>query len=121
MLQVHKDRRNDGTFVDDLCVDDSFGKVVYRNMAKPKAGDCMKIRRIVRFLNSVGEIKFLHAWQTEDEARDITARVDSDWAGNKETRKSTSGEGPSNCGSIELRSRAQPIYDGATRSWECRR
>ena len=30
----------------------------------------------------VEEVKFLFAWQNEDEARDITALVDSDWAGN---------------------------------------
>ena len=33
----------------------------------------------------------MYAWQNEDEACDITVLVDSDWAGNTETRKSTSG------------------------------
>ena len=33
----------------------------------------------------------MYAWQDEDEACDITVLVDSDWAGNTETRKSTSG------------------------------
>ena len=41
-------------------------KEVCRNLAKPRARDFRKKRRTVRFLNSVGEIKFLHAWQTED-------------------------------------------------------
>ena len=62
-----------------------------RNTAKPRASDFMKIKRLVRFLKGVGEIKFLYAWQNEDEACDITVLVDSDWAGNMETRKSTSG------------------------------
>ena len=55
-------------------------------MAKPRASDFMKIKRLVRFLKGAGEIKFLYAWQNEDEACDITVLVDSDWA-----RKSTSG------------------------------
>ena len=66
-------------------------KKVCRNMAKLRASDFMKIRRLVRFLKSAGEIKFLYAWQNEDEACDITVLVDSDWAGNTKTRKSTSG------------------------------
>ena len=64
---------------------------VCRNMAKPRANDFMKIKRLVRFLKGAGEIKFLYAWHNEDEARDITVLVDNDWAGNTETRKSTSG------------------------------
>ena len=51
----------------------------------------MKTKRLVRFLKGTGEIKFLYAWQNEDEACDITVLQDSDWAGNTETRKSTSG------------------------------
>ena len=62
-------------------------KKVWRKMAKPRASDFMKIKRLVRFLKGAGEIKFLHAWQNEDEARDITVLVDSDWAGNTGTRK----------------------------------
>ena len=66
-------------------------KEVCRNMAKPRASDFMKTKRLVRFLKGAGEIKFLYAWQNEDEACDITVLVDCDWAGNTETRKSTSG------------------------------
>ena len=66
-------------------------KEVCRNMAKPRASDFMKIQRLVRFLNGAGGIKFLYAWQNEDEPCDITVLVDSDWAGNTDTRKSTSG------------------------------
>ena len=68
-------------------------KEVCRNMAKSRASNFMKTKRLVRFLKGSGEIKFLYAWQNEDEdeACDITVFVDSDWAGNTETRKSTSG------------------------------
>ena len=65
-------------------------KEVCRNMAKPRGSDFTKTKRLVRFLKGAGEIKFLYAWQNEDEACDITVLVD-DWAGNTETRKSTSG------------------------------
>ena len=95
-------------------------KEVCRNMAKPRAGDFMKIKRLVRFLKSAGEIKFLHAWQNEDEARDITVLVDSDWSGNtgdEEIHKRRSVEGrqtrhpyvvvdATNWRNIEWRSRA---------------
>ena len=105
-------------------------KEVCRKMAKPRASsDFMKIKRLVRFLKGAGEIKFLHAWQNEDKARDITVLVDSDWAGNTETRKSTSG-GVLKVGKHVIRTwsstqptvakssgEAEPIamYDGATR------
>ena len=49
------------------------------------------VNKVHRFLKSAGKIKFLYAWQNENEANDITVLVDSDWAGNTETRKSTSG------------------------------
>ena len=54
-------------------------------MAKPRSSDFMKIKRLVRFLKGAGGIKFLYAWQNNDEACDITVLVDT------ETRKSTSG------------------------------
>ena len=66
-------------------------KEVCRNMANPKVGDFAKIKRIVRFLMGVGEIKLMYQWQSEEEARDIKVFVDSDWAGCKVTRRSTSG------------------------------
>ena len=59
-----------------------LAKEICRNMAKLRAGNFMKIKKVVRFLKG---------GQNEDEARDITSLVDSDWAGNTETRKSTSG------------------------------
>jgi hypothetical protein len=66
-------------------------KEICKSMAKPKAGDFAKIKKVVRFLKGVGPVKFLYVWQSEQEARDVTVIVDSDWAGCKELRKSTSG------------------------------
>ena len=104
-------------------------------MAKPRASDFRTIKRLVRFLKGAGEIKFLYAWQNEDEACDITVLVDSDWAGNTETRKSTSG-GVLKVGKHLIRTWSSTqttvatssgeaeviaMYDGATRGWGCRR
>ena len=66
-------------------------KEICRNMAKPTASDFGKVKKLVRFLKGVGEVKFWYEWQSEREAQKITVIVDSDWAGCKETRKSTSG------------------------------
>ena len=60
-------------------------------MSRPRRSDFIKIKRVVRFLKGIGEVKLFYEWQNEDEARKITVHVDSDWAGCKETRKSTSG------------------------------
>ena len=107
-------------------------KEVCRNMAKPRSSDFMKIKRLVRFLKGAGGIKFLHAWQNNDEACDIPVLVDSDWVGNTETRKSTSG-GVLKVGKHVIRTwsstqntvatssgKAELIamYDGATRGLE---
>ena len=66
-------------------------KEICRSMANPKGSDFMKIKRVVRFLKGIGEVKFEYKWQSEEEAREISVYVDSDWAGCKMTRKSTSG------------------------------
>ena len=66
-------------------------KEICRNMANPQAGDFGKIKKVVRFMKGSGEVKFLYEWQSEQEAQEITVIVDSDWAGCKATRKSTSG------------------------------
>ena len=66
-------------------------KEVCRNMANPKRSDFQKIKRIVRFLIGTGAVKVLYEWQGEEEAKQITVFVDSDWAGCKATRRSTSG------------------------------
>ena len=66
-------------------------KEICRCMANPKAKDFAKIKRVVKFLKGVGEVKLQYKWQSEEEARDISVYVDSDWAGCRSTRRSTSG------------------------------
>ena len=66
-------------------------KEVCRAMANPTVKDFQKVKKVVRFAKGMGQVKFLYEWQSEQEAREITVIVDSDWAGCKETRKSTSG------------------------------
>ena len=60
-------------------------------MAKPKAADFMAIKRIVRFIIGAGDIRFRYAWQDEEESKRILVFVDSDWAGCRRSRRSTSG------------------------------
>ena len=66
-------------------------KEICRNMAKPRRHDFLKVKRTVRFLKGVGEVSLLYEWQSEEEARQVTVLVDSDWAGCRTTRRSTSG------------------------------
>ena len=104
-------------------------KEICKNMAKPRAEDFAKIKRAVRFLKGLKQVKFVYEWQSEEEAREITVLVDSDWAGSKDNRKSTSG-GVLKVGRHVLRtwSSTQPttatssgeaeliaMYEGATR------
>jgi hypothetical protein len=66
-------------------------KEVCRNMAKPRTEDFAAVKRIVRFILGAGDVYFKYEWQNEDYAKNIEVYVDSDWAGCKKTRKSTSG------------------------------
>ena len=66
-------------------------KEICRSMAKPTASDFGKLKRLARFLVGVDEVKFRYPWQAEEKTRDLKVIVDSDWAGCKVTRKSTSG------------------------------
>ena len=66
-------------------------KEVCRKMARPRRRDFEKVKRIVRFLKGVGMVKLHYRWQNEDEAQKVKVFVDSDWAGCRVTRKSTSG------------------------------
>ena len=60
-------------------------------MARPKPSDFVRVKRVVRFLRGVGKVPLCYRWQDEEEARSIKVFVDSDWAGCKTSRKSTSG------------------------------
>ena len=66
-------------------------KEVCRRMAKPRPQDFASVKRIVRFMMGVPIVKFEFKWQEESEAKRVQVFVDSDWAGCKVTRKSTSG------------------------------
>ena len=66
-------------------------KEVCRNMASPEVKDFVKIKRVVRFLKGLGQVELKYEWQEESEAKQITVYVDSDWAGCKKTRRSTTG------------------------------
>ena len=58
-------------------------------MARPTKGDWTRLKRLGRYLAGRPRLRVLFEWQSP--ARDITAYSDADWAGDKTTRKSTSG------------------------------
>ena len=60
-----------------------------QHVAQPKECDWAKIKRIARYLVKASRSVQKFAWQ--EKLTQITRYVDSDWAGNKITRKSTSG------------------------------
>jgi hypothetical protein len=66
-------------------------KEICKNMSKPRRHDFFKIKRVVRFLKGAGSVSLIFEWQTEVEARQVVVYVDSDWAGCRSSRRSTSG------------------------------
>ena len=66
-------------------------KEVCRFMSDPKSADFVTIKRLVRFLKGLGVVKLHYELQEEHEAQRIAVFVDSDWAGCRRTRRSTSG------------------------------
>jgi hypothetical protein len=58
-------------------------------MSSPKEGDDQMIKRIIRYLKGKPRVAIRYQFQSESEG--ITVFTDSDWAGDKTTRKSTSG------------------------------
>ena len=53
--------------------------------------DFQNIKKLARFLIGVETVKWQYEWQDEREALKIQAFADSDWAGCRESRRSTSG------------------------------
>ena len=61
-----------------------------RHMASPTKGDWQRLKRLGRYLKGKPRLQQIYQWQHEP----ITLRVysDVDWAGCRDTRKSTIGE-----------------------------
>ena len=59
-------------------------------MSSPKQGEEIKLKRILRFLLKRQTTTYRYEWQ--DHAGELTGKTDSDWAGCKRTRRSTSEE-----------------------------
>ena len=66
-------------------------KEACRKMAHPSEEDFKRIKRVARFLKGIGRVQFKYEMQSEEESKHVDVYVDSDWAGCKQTRRSTSG------------------------------
>ena len=64
-------------------------RVASSQMGCPKEGDYLLTKRIIRYLKGKPRVAIRYKFQEESEG--ITVFTDSDWAGDKVTRKSTSG------------------------------
>ena len=64
-------------------------KACAKAMSNPQPGDFVKIKRLVRYLKHRVSLVIEFVWQ--DWPEHITMYTDSDWAGDRATRKSTSG------------------------------
>ena len=60
-----------------------------RNMANPRRGDWTRLKRLGRYLEGSARLQQWFDWQPAQ--RGVTTCTDADWAGCKETRKSTTG------------------------------
>ena len=63
-------------------------RLLSQRMAKPTAGTEVALKRLIRYIRSHPRGRTLMKW---DSGGDLHVLTDSDWAGNKESRKSTSG------------------------------
>ena len=64
-------------------------KEAAKRMSAPREPDFKLLKRLGRYLKGAPRVLQLFAWQ--EEPSELTAYVDSDWAGDKVSRKSTSG------------------------------
>ena len=58
-------------------------------MAKPREADWLKVKRVARYL--VGNMRMIQQFAWQDTPESLRTFTDSDWAGDRATRKSTSG------------------------------
>jgi len=64
-------------------------RLMSQNMATPKEGDEKMLKRVIRYLRRYPVSKSRFDWQERPGV--VTVNIDSDWAGDKTTRKSASG------------------------------
>ena len=64
-------------------------KEVCRGMAKPTRSDWKRLKKLARFV--VGRCAVVWEYRYQDEGQEMRVKTDSDWAGCKRTRKSSSG------------------------------
>ena len=64
-------------------------KEVAKYMAKPSQGNWLLLKLLARYLIGVPRLMHTFEWDTQDDQ--LWFYTDSDWAGDKTTRKSTSG------------------------------
>ena len=64
-------------------------KVLARGMANPTEADVIRLKRILRYLKGTPNMYICYPWQ--DPPKVVTGYGDSDWAGCRVSRKSTSG------------------------------
>ena len=76
-------------------------KEIARRMSSPKDGDMALLKRLGRYLIGAPRAVYTYSWQSK--AMRLETYVDSDWAGCKGTRRSTSG-GVVSCGEHVLKS-----------------
>ena len=64
-------------------------RVAAGKMSKPLEGDDVLIKRVIRYLQGKPRISLFYGFQEPDP--DIVVMTDSDWGGDRITRRSTSG------------------------------
>ena len=64
-------------------------KLLAMRMANPKKGDEVILKRVLRYLKGNPRSVYQYPWGGDE--KDLVLYTDSDWAGDKEKRKSTSG------------------------------
>ena len=66
-------------------------KEVCRDMSKPSVAAYERVKRLARYMAGFEEVCFDYEWQDEGDAINLRGFTDSDWAGCRKSRKSTSG------------------------------